>query len=410
MGLFISVNTFSLHGMYRDRLVRAYLGASNARIKANVFTGFAKDDDIAMHELLRKPFHVVNVTLNLVAANRLAWQQRKAQSFTISPLHCGSNSKLGYRPSALYGGDKGISPGTALAKIGIGPGTAVANNGISLGTAIAISGAAASPSMGYHSSSVVGFIMTLLNARLGAWLGNPGDAGRDTWKLAGPRSAIRSLVSEAFGLTSNQHPYVYLSDGGHFENLGLYEMVLRRCRSIVVLDAGCDEEFTYDDLGNALRKIRIDHGIPIEFDGPMMQPLREPMMQPSRAPPKRCALARIRYSVVDEGAADGWLLYIKPICTGNEPPDVDTYRRSHPEFPHQSTNNQWFDESQTESYRMLGLASIEDICAHWKGGSLEELRDHIETTYLGAGPGTEADIAPVELRANSHVAEPWPRA
>ena len=396
MGLFINVNTFSLHGMYRDRLVRAYLGASNARSKANVFTGFAKDDDIAMHELLRKPFHVVNVTLNLVAANRLAWQQRKAQSFTISPLHCGSSAKLGYRPSALYGGDKGIRLGVA-----------VANQGISLGTAIAISGAAASPSMGYHSSSVVGFIMTLLNARLGAWLGNPGDAGRNTWKLAGPRSAIRSLVSEAFGLTSNQHPYVYLSDGGHFENLGLFEMVLRRCRFILVLDAGCDAEFSYDDLGNAVRKIRIDHGIPIEFDEALIKPMREKQ--------KRCAMARIRYSAVDGNAIedDGWLIYVKPMCIDKEPPDVDTYRRSHPAFPHQSTNNQWFDESQTESYRMLGLTTIEDICGHWKDGSPEEtdgsLEDffrHIETTYLRASIENKASAAPPEAPANPHAAEP----
>ena len=418
MSLFISVNTFSLHGMYRDRLVRAYLGASNDRKNANIFTGFAKDDDIAMHELLHKPFHVVNVTLNLVAANRLAWQQRKAQSFTISPLHCGSSSKLGYRPSAQYGGDKRISSDTVLlnlriivrnllAKIGISPGTAVVNNGISLGTAIAISGAAASPSMGYHSSSVVGFIMTLLNARLGAWLGNPGAAGRDTWKLAGPRSAIRSLVSEAFGLTSNQHPYVYLSDGGHFENLGLYEMVLRRCRFILVLDAGCDAEFSYDDLGNAVRKIRIDHGIPIEFDEGLMRPLREKK--------KRCAMARIRYSAVDgrERKDDGWLVYIKPICMGNEPPDVESYHRSQPAFPHQSTSNQWFDESQTESYRMLGLTTIEEICGHWKDGSPEEkdgtLEDffrHIQTTYLGANNGNEADAAPLDLRANPRPTEP----
>ena len=255
--------------------------------------------------------------------------------------------------------------------------------------------------------------MTLLNARLGAWLGNPGAAGHHTWTLASPKSAIRSLVSEAFGLTSNQHPYVYLSDGGHFENLGLYEMVLRRCRAIVVLDAGCDEEFTFDDLGNALRKIRIDHGIPIEFDEPMMQPLREAMAQPLRKPPRRCALAQIRYSAVDEDAEDGWLLYIKPICMGNEPPDVESYHRSHPDFPHQSTSNQWFDESQTESYRMLGLTTIEEICGHWKDGSPEEkdgtLEDffrHIQTTYLGANNGNEADAAPLDLRANPRPTEP----
>ena len=278
-----------------------------------------------MHELdvRLKPLHVVNLTLNLVEANRLAWQQRKAQPFTVTPLHCG-NFELGYRRSSHYGGPDGIS----------------------LGTAAAISGAAASPNMGYRSSPAAGFIMTLLNARLGAWLGNPGPAGARTWKHAGPRSAIRSLVNEAFGLTSNQNEYVYLSDGGHFENLGLYEMVLRRCHGIVVLDSGCDPDFSYDDLGNALRKIRIDLRIPITFDDAAMQPLRGRRL--------RCSMATIRYGAVDEGAKDGWLIYVKPMCLGNEPPDVANYGRSNPEFPHQSTNNQWFDETQTESYRMLG--------------------------------------------------------
>lgn len=353
MARFININTFSLHGMYRDRLVRAYLGASNPRRKANKFTGFAREDDIPMHKLdLRlKPLHVVNLTLNLVAVNRLAWQQRKAQTFTVTPLHCG-NYELGYRPSVHYGGEDGIT----------------------LGTAMAISGAAASPNMGFRSSSAVGFIMTLLNARLGSWLGNPGAAGAHTWKLAGPHSTINSLVKEAFGRTSNQNEYIYLSDGGHFENLGVYEMVLRRCRFIVVLDAGRDPDFVYNDLGNALRKIRIDLKISITFDDTLMHPLRERK--------KRCAVAKICYSEVDSGAADGWMIYIKPMLLGNESPDVENYGRTHPEFPHQSTNNQWFDESQTESYRMLGLTSIEDICRGWGGGTLDQLRSHVESVYL----------------------------
>lgn len=356
MARYININTFSLHGMYRDRLVRAYLGASNSKRNANRFTGFARNDDLPMHQLdpQIKPLHVVNLTLNLVAANRLAWQQRKAQPFTVTPLHCG-NFELGYRRSSHFGGP----------------------NGISLGTAVAISGAAASPSMGFRSSPALGFIMTLLNARLGSWLGNPGNAGARTWRHAGPRSAIRSLVKEAFGLTSNQNEYVYLSDGGHFENLGLYEMVLRRCRFIVVLDAGGDADFSYDDLGNALRKIRIDLRIPITFGDEFMRPLRERR--------RRCAVATIGYSAVDEGAQNGWLIYVKPMRLGSEPPDVENYGRTHPEFPHESTGDQWFNESQTESYRMLGLTSIEEICYGWNEGTLDELRRHVEQTYLRSG-------------------------
>src|SRR5580700_10420619 len=76
------------------------------------------------------------------------------------------------------------------------------------------------------------------------WLGNPGQAGSKTWRKEGPTSAIASIVREAFSLTDDTSQYVYLSDGGHFENLGIYEMVRRRCRYIVVSDAGCDPKFT----------------------------------------------------------------------------------------------------------------------------------------------------------------------
>ena len=355
MARFININTFSLQQMYRNRLIRAYLGASNPCRDANDFTGFAPSDNIRLHQLdaSLKPFHVVNVTLNLVGGHRLAWQQRKAECFTMTPLHCGS-SYLGYRPSANYGGPRGVS----------------------LGTAIAVSGAAASPAMGYHSSHVIAFIMTLFNARLGCWLGNPGAAGRKTWRQPGPTSAIASIVREAFGLTDDSSPYVYLSDGGHFENLGIYEMVRRRCRYIVVSDAGCDPQFTYEDLGNALRKIRIDMKIPVDFEDGSFQALGKQT--------KRCAVARIRYSVADGSGDDGYLLYIKPMMRGNEPPDVTSYRTDHKAFPHQSTADQFFDESQTESYRMLGLHTAHEICSGWdRSGGIPGLFQHISTTYLG---------------------------
>ena len=218
--------------------------------------------------------------------------------------------------------------------------------------------------------------MTLLNARLGSWLGNPGDAGARTWKQAGPRSAVGSLVKEALGLTTNRSEYVYLSDGGHFENLALYEMVLRRCRFIVVLDSSCDPDFAYEDLGNALRKIRIDLKIPINFADDWSAPLRTQK--------KRCAVASIQYSAVDGPCEDGHLIYIKPMRFGCEPPDVEAYWKAHPEFPHQSTGKQWFDESQTESYRMLGLLTLDEICQGWKGGSWGDFCRHAERGELVA--------------------------
>ncbi len=361
MQYFVSVNRFSLHALYRARLIRAYLGASRSTAdpqkpvldpkfgprKPNWFTGFDPNDNINMADLdaglceapspgegtIRKnryPFHLLNTALNLVHGDELAWQQRMAASMTISPLHCG-NRDLGYRRSATYGHPEGIS----------------------LGTALTISGAAASPNMGYHSSPIVGAVMTLFNVRLGAWLGNPArPVGDRSSSTEGPRFSAKYFAYETMGLTNRRRPYVYLSDGGHFENLGLYELVQRRCRLIVVSDAGCDPGFEFEDLGNAIRKIRIDFGVDIEMDAMEMHPRADADadgVEPVR-PGRYFATGTIVYP---EGKK-GRLIYVKPGIYGSEPRDVLNYAATHPDFPHESTSDQWFDESQFESYRRLG--------------------------------------------------------
>ena len=339
---FINVNKFSLHAMYRQRLIRAYLGASNTGRCPHPFTGFDPADNLSMCELNRsKPLHVVNMALNLVKGENLAWQQRKAASFTSTRLHTGS-CRVGYRSSRTYGG---------AYRAGKTP--------ISLGTAITISGAAASPNMGYNSSTLLSIVMTLFNARLGWWLGNP-RANPEVWLRPGPRWGTRPFVDEAFGLTTDTNDWLYLSDGGHFDNLGLYEMVLRRCHTIVVSDAGADPDFTYEDLGNAVRKIRVDLGIPIELATDCMP--TSPLEEGENRERLHWGIAHIVYSAVDPGAPDGTLLYLKPCMTGDEPADVAQYAASNDRFPHQPTADQFFDEAQFESYRRLGLHTVDAIC------------------------------------------------
>jgi patatin-like phospholipase len=357
MGLFINANKFSLHATYRNRLIRAFLAASRTQRNPHLFTGFDPEDNIALHELsAARPLHVINGALNLVKGEQLAWQERRAESFTMSRLHCGS-FQIGYRPSLDYG------------------------NEITLGTALAISGAAANPNMGYHSSPVLGLLMTLFNVRLGWWLGNPGPAGDKTWRRSGPQYSVGPLFSEAAGNTTDRYKYVNLSDGGHFENLALYEMVLRRCHYIVVSDGGEDPECSFADLGEAVRKIRIDFGIPIDF-GPMSIYPRS-AIETLKAPGHHCAVGRICYSVVDgPEAPDGVIVYIKPVCYGDEPRDIYEYFKRNITFPHESTSDQFFSESQFESYRMLGAYTMDKLCSDCHGdfrlfvGGI--LRDHLQ--------------------------------
>ena len=320
--------------------VRCYLAHGN-RIFANrllLETLFPKS--IRPYEFPPPPphrlVHVLNLTLNIVSGGRLAWQERKAAPFAVTPLHSGSYY-LGFRYSRDYGG----------------------KDGIAIGTAAAISGAAVSPNMGYSSSPIIAILLTIFNVRLGWWLGNPGLAGATTYAFSEPRFSARPLVSEALGLTNDHSPYAYLSDGGHFENLGLFEMVLRRCKFIVVSDAGADPEYQFGDLGNAVRKIRIDLGIPIEFPEISIRARAE-----GCSPGRYCAIGRIEYSAVDGPAvADGVIVIFKPTLLGIEPRDVLNYAAENKAFPQQPTSDQFFAESQFESYRQLGYFAVRTVCS-----------------------------------------------
>jgi hypothetical protein len=342
ISVFVNVNRFSAHALYRNRLARAYLGSARGHEGQGVasptrdpFTGFDRKDNLLMSELNpanvgAKLFHVVNMALNVVAGRNNAWQERRAEPFVVTPLKSG-NPYVGFVPSAEFGSSDG---------------------GLTLGTAMAISGAAASPNQGYHSSPLVGFVMTLFNVRLGWWLGNP--RYPDLARREGPKLSILRVLSELFGQTDDQSGYVYLSDGGHFENLGLYEMIRRRCHFIVVSDGGCDPDCAFEDLGNAVRKIWIDLGVSIDFEKIDIR---------KRGFPEKnlyCALGTVRYPESDE---PGYVLYVKPGFhnDGREPADVTAYALANVAFPHETTADQFFSESQLESYRALGAYIIKTI-------------------------------------------------
>ena len=300
----ININRFSLHGVYRNRLARAFIGTARPPAERNpdAYTRFDPADNVRMQELYQGKeqrgilFPVVNVTLNLLEGAPSGWAERKAAPFTITPLRAGA-ACLGekdvqgdaagrYVRTEDYAGQEHES------------GLEDVKSGITLGTAITISGAAVSPNMGYHSSPATAFLMTLFNVRLGAWLPNPGVGQR--WTPAKPSNALLPLFNEMLGRANDQRSDVFLSDGGHFDNLGIYEMLRRQCRRIVAIDAGCDPEYNYGDLGRALRMASIDLHVTVDFIAPVIK--GDESLNASGA------LAGITY---DDGSK-GRLLYLKP--------------------------------------------------------------------------------------------------
>lgn len=331
-------NALGLHTFYKARLVRAYLGASNP--ERHVSGGDIHDsvigDDMRLSRLAPTaaggPYPLINTTLNLVGGRDLATAQRSAACFVLSPKFCGS-VRTGYRPTGEYMGGK-----------------------LSVGAAVATSGAAASPNMGSRTpSAALAVLLTLFNVRLGLWVPTP---HKVHWRAAQARLWPFYLLRESFSQTNDLGSYCYLTDGGHFDNTGLYSLIERGCRTIVLVDNGADPKPpTFDDLGEAIRRCRIDFGAEIELT---VSRFRNGTPEPAHYTlgTVHYATAHLRELGIEAGEMHGQIVWIKPSLVGTEPADVVQYGFQNPVFPQQATSDQWFEEAQFESYRQLALESV----------------------------------------------------
>src|SRR5262249_50469374 len=202
---------------------------------------------------------------------------------------------------------------------------------------------------------------------------------------------LYTTLIELLGGNDDQTRYVYLSDGGDFENLGVYELIRRGCRYVIVCDAGQDDGVTCEDLGRLVRRCRADFGIEIDISVHRLGELQRDGFSNSH-----CVVGKIHYHGVvqrnrhgwpmnQEGAPllrggvpaheEGYLIYLKPSLTGDEPQDLLEYARRVPQFPHQTTADQWFDESQFESYRKLGMHIAEDAFSRYQDDDTKPLAD-----------------------------------
>ena len=374
----VNVNRFSMHGVYRNRLSRAFLGSALASRWADVFTGFGTRENPPLAEFTSAPqaagdrrlFPVINIALNMTQVTHTAWAERKAAAFTATPLACGSatlhnpNGPRSGTPLGAYVNTKDFAGAETLRD------RAACARGTGLGTMLTISGAAVSPNWGYNSSPLTAFLMTLFNVRLGAWAPNPSIATPQELCLARPRNSHMAILRELIGSTTDTSQSLYLSDGGHFDDLGLYEMLRRRCSRIVVVDAGQDGECAFFDLGNAIRKASIDQ-LAVIVMNPMSIYPRSVLAVGGEVAAKALGVAT-GLATYPDGSV-GELVYIKPSYLPAIPADIRAYGASHPDFPHESTAEQWFTESQFESYRALGAFQAGFLVREGAGDEVNQL-------------------------------------
>ena len=355
----VDVNLISLHRFYRDRLSKAYL------VRPGESGVPEHTDTLKLSELNAEgtaaPYHLINAALNLQASPDPSLRGRNADFFVFSKRFTGA-PRTGYRDTAKM---------------------EAADPNLDLGTAMAISGAAAAPNMGAITVRRLVFLMTLLNVRLGYWLRNParpaGGRGYDWWiqcfRCAGPSLLFR----EALGRLNARGAYVNVSDGGHLENLGLYELLRRRCRLIIAVDGEADPHLRFEGLTKLMVYARIDLGIRIRLAD----------LDAIRRVKDHVSDRNWTLGVIDYGDGEvGHLLYIKSSNSRDETEYVRGYRESHPGFPHESTADQFFDETQFEAYRSLGYTIADEVFSR-----TDELGDFAELTGHGEAAPAIAGVA-----------------
>jgi len=367
--LLLSPNANSLHRLYRDRLSKAFL-FDPTMIQGRPPGSYSRSPiskplDIAVAEEPMKyenfelapldrfklsdisctdaPYHLINTALNIQGSKYANRRGRNADFFIFSPKFVGSGATK-YVRTEEFEDDV---------------------HELDLATAMAVSGAAASSNMGANSIKALTPTLAILNVRLGYWVANPR-------QLALARKSLSVwdqfyFLQELFGLMRENSETVYLTDGGHIENLGIYELLRRRCRLIIAIDAEADPEMAFRSLVALQRYARIDLGVLIALPWAEIRDATRAASEeiaktgglPPHAAPHgpHCAVGEIIYPQNQRGI----LLYVKSSITGDENDYIVDYKRRFPTYPHESTADQLFSEEQFEAYRALGFHAVNEV-------------------------------------------------
>lgn len=353
VALLFSLNVNSLHGLYRDRLAEAFLisrhpAGSDAsedpnNWKLSALMGSRQAGEGGDDRAASAPYLLLNTAINLTSSRELNRRGRNADTFIFSPLFVGSRATDYVRTPDM----EKIAPRLGLA------------------TAMAISGAAGSANMGRNTIPYLTPSLALLNIRLGYWLPNPKRLSE--WpqpylrRFMATRGASHFLA-EISSILREDSMNVHLTDGGHIENLGIYELLQRRCKVIVAIDAEADPEMVFNSFVALQLLARIDLGVRIELPWQDLQKRtlaggissRGDSLAESCGP--HVALGIIHYNDEKKAQAErGILIYIKSSLSGDENDLVRDYKRRNRTFPHETTVDQFFSEEQFEVYRALGF-------------------------------------------------------
>jgi hypothetical protein len=381
----LEANAYSLHQFYKDRLSKAFLFQPGDPQPGDPRR--SEPDpllDLKLSTVLtnKSPYHIFNAALNVQGSKAANQRGRNADFFTFTRHFVGSD----------------LTHFAVTAKNDASKGMEDIDKRLDIGSAMAISGAALSANMGSNTVRWLSPTLALLNIRLGYWLRNPRDLGRIS--ILGLPEWVYKIYSkfylllEMFNALDEKRAFVYLTDGGHIENLGIYQLLKRGCRLIIAVDAEADPELSCSSLLKLERYARIDLGVRIILPWEeIRQRSRETNDAISPKTPdeakrhhgQHCAIGRILY----EDGSYGILLYFKASLSGDEKDYLLDYKKRNSDFPHENTGDQFFTEEQFEAYRSLGYHVVEGYFSN---------SDEVSFHNDGRGAWPTADAAKAEVR------------
>lgn len=387
---FLNLSTYQR--LYSMRLTRAFLGATNRRRLAQAshrdVTSLVRGDSITLGDYYHRhtcaPVHLINATINKTIDWDSSLVQRGARglSFCVGPAGMTVGAKLGVLECTWEHANDISTPATHVR--GNTTTRDIWLESLTLGDWVAISGAAVSTGLGKITHPGYSLLLGVTNIRLGYWwdtYSTPFTLGAESYERArvpipthevprrlftekffGTQFCLKSeLLGEFDGPRARRW---YLTDGGHFDNTGAYELLRRQLKFIVVLDNGHDPDYQFADIGALIQQVRVDFGIEISETATRIFPpngisidLRFVAMSFDAFKRQRgCMAVLLAVKYPGREGRRGQLLVIKPRITPSTPYDARCYAFSHASFPNESTADQFFSDAQWESYRALGEA------------------------------------------------------
>jgi hypothetical protein len=340
IAFWLDVTSWSLHPFYRRRLCTAF--ALKRVPDPNVPIGRAVERDFDSHPPMSQARADGWPTLLVCAAANISDRGatppgRGVTSFTFSA----------YAIGGPLVGAMGMKRYEAL--------TWQRKRDFTLPAVVAMSGAALSPSMGKLTRWPLRFIMGLANVRLGVWVPNPRKVASDSMclrhdegkrKRLYPKPGARYLARELLGLNHIDRKYIYVTDGGHYENLGLVEVLRRGCTNVFCFDASGGESFA--NLGDAVALARSELQVEIEIDPSPLLPKGERRLADTDS---------VAGTITYPNGVRGTLVYSRTVMTAAAPWDVHAYHEADGKFPHNPTADQLYTDQKFEAYRALGMTA-----------------------------------------------------